>query len=317
LPDRIRTIHAYHAFGAALQQGFSARFPDRELVVLDDAEDFARGIESVEVLLALRPPRGHWQRARRLRLVQMPGAGVDSLLPAPDLPESVRIANARGIHEPEMAEFTLALILALAKRVPRAARQQARGEWKMYAGLRLEGATVGILGLGAIGHSVARRCKALGMRVIGTRYSAEPLEFVDQVLGPVDTRRVLEQSDVVVVVLPLTPETRWSIDTEALAAMKPRALLVNVARGGIVDEAALARALDDGRLGGAAVDVFEEEPLPESSPLWSAPNCLVTPHVAGLTRDYMSRVGGIFFENIRRLESGESLQNEIDRSRGY
>ena len=317
MPDRIRTIHAYHAFGEALQAGFSERFPDRELVVWDDEEDFARGIENVEVLLALRPPRGHWQRAHRLRLVQMPGAGVDSLLPEPDLPESVRIANARGIHEPEMAEFTLALILALAKRIPRAAQQQARGEWKMYAGLRLEGATVGILGLGAIGHSVARRCKALGMRVIGTRYSAEPLEFVDQVLGPADTRRVLEQSDVVVVLLPLTPETRSSIDAEALAAMKPRALLVNVARGGIVDELALARALDDGRLGGAAVDVFEQEPLPDSSPLWCARNCLVTPHVAGLSRDYMSRVGGIFFENIRRLESGEPLVNEIDRSRGY
>ena len=96
MPDRIRKIHAYHAFGEALQAGFSERFPDRELVVWDDEEDFARGIENVEVLLALRPPRGHWQRARRLRLVQMPGAGVDSLLPEPDRPESVRIANARG-----------------------------------------------------------------------------------------------------------------------------------------------------------------------------------------------------------------------------
>jgi len=317
VPERIRTIHAYHAFGEALRQGFSERFPDRELVVWDDAEQFARGIEGVEVLLALRPPRGHWQRARRLRLVQMPGAGVDSLLPEPQLPDDVRVANARGIHEPEMAEFTLALILALAKRLPHAARLQARGEWKMYAGLRLEGASVGILGLGAIGQSVARRCKALGMRVIGTRYSAAPLEFVDQVLGPTETRQVLEQSDVVVVVLPLTPDTRGSIDAQALAAMKPRALLVNVARGGIVDETALARALEDGRLGGAAVDVFEQEPLPGSSPLWKARNCLITPHVAGLTRDYMSRVGGIFFENIDRLERGEPLRNEIDRSRGY
>ncbi len=187
----------------------------------------------------------------------------------------------------------------------------------MYAGLRLDGATVGILGLGAIGHSVARRCKALGMRVIGTRRSAEPLEAVDEVLGPEGTRRVLAESDVVVVVLPLTPETRGSLDAEALAAMKPRGLLVNVARGGIVDEAALARALEEGHLGGAAVDVFEEEPLPATSPLWTARNALVTPHVAGLARDYMSRVGRIFFENIRRLEKGEPLLNEVDRSRGY
>jgi len=317
MPGTIHTVHAFHAFGEALRDGFSTAFPERELVVWEEPEAFARGIDGVEVLLALRPPRGHWDRARRLRLIQMPGAGVDSLLPEPNLPASVRIANARGIHEPEMAEFTLALILALAKRIPRAAAQQARRDWKMYAGLRLDGATVGILGLGAIGHSVARRCKALGMRVIGTRRSGEPLDSVDCVLGPEATRQVLEQADVVVVVLPLTPETQGLLDAGMLAAMKPRALFINVARGGIVDEPALARALDEGRLGGAAVDVFEQEPLPEGSPLWSARNTLVTPHVAGLTRDYMSRVGDVFFENIRRLERGESLLNEVDRGRGY
>ena len=310
-------IHAFHAFGEALREPFAGEFPERELVVWERAEDFERGIEEVEVMLALRPPRGHWDRAGRLRLIQMPGAGVDSLLPDPDLPEQVRVANCRGIHEPEMAEFTLALLLAVAKRIPRAAAQQARREWRMYAGLRLEGATVGILGLGAVGHSLARRCKALGMRVIGTRHSGEPLEQVDRVYRPDETSTVLAESDVVVVVLPLTPETRGSIDAAALAQMKPRALLVNVARGGIVDEAALAAALEEGRIGGAAVDVFEEEPLPADSPLWGAPNTLVTPHVAGLTRDYMSRVAALFFENIRRLERGAPLLNEIDRSRGY
>lgn len=313
----MRRIHAYHDFGEALRAPIEAAFPEREFVVWTDAQSFARGIGEVEAIVALRPPRGHWAGARRLRLVQLPGAGVDSVLPAPDLPASVRIANCRGVHEPEMPEFALSLILALAKRIPRALEQQRRREWRMYGNLPLHGATVGILGLGAIGHSLARRCKALGMRVIGTRRGGEPLEDVDYVFGPDGTEQVLRASDVVVVVLPLTPETRGLLSVEALSLMKPRALLVDVARGGIVDEDALAAALHEGSIAGAAMDVFEDEPLPPSSPLWDAPNCIVTPHVAGISRDYMQRVAGIFAENLRRLEAGEPLVNEVERGRGY
>ena len=313
----MHTLHAYHAFGEALRPHLEEAFPERELVVWTDEAEFARGIDQAQALLALQAPRGHWHRAGRLRLIQMSGAGVDSLLPDADLPETVRVANCRGIHEPEMAEFTLALLLALAKRLPRAARQQAAGEWRMFAGQRLDGATLGILGLGAIGQSLARRCKALGMRVIGTRRSGEPLPDVDRVFGSAGTEQVLAESDAVVVLLPLTPETRGCIDAAMLAAMKPRALLVNVARGGIVDEEALAEALEQGRLGGAAIDVFEQEPLQAESPLWTARNALVTPHVAGLTRDYMKRVADVFFDNVRRLETGQPLRNEIDRTRGY
>jgi len=310
-------IHAFHAFGEALREAAHEAFPDREYHVWTREEEFLAGLPECEVLLAFRPPRGHWRNARRLRLVQMTGAGVDSLLPAPDLPAGVRLANAAGIHEPEMPEFTLALILALAKRIPRALEQQRRREWKPYGTRCLEGATVGILGLGTIGHSLARRCHALGMRVIGTRRHPAALEDVRAVFGPDETPRVLAESDVVVVVLPLTPETRGLLDAAALSRMKRGALLVNVARGGIVDEAALAAALESGAIGGAAFDVFEMEPLPESSALWGAPNLLVTPHLAGISRDYMQRLGKIFFENIRRVERGEPLHNEVDRSRGY
>jgi phosphoglycerate dehydrogenase-like enzyme len=128
---------------------------------------------------------------------------------------------------------------------------------------------------------------------------------------------VLEQADVAEVILPLTPETRGLIDAEAIAAMKPGAHLVNVARGGIVDEAAVAKALREGNLGAAAFDVFAEEPLPQSSPLWDTPNLLVTPHLAGISSDYMARLGEIFFENVRRLERGQPLLNPIDRRQGY
>lgn len=312
-----RRIHAYHFAGEAVREAVERAFPERDYVVWTEPEAFLRGIGEADVLLALHPPRGHWQAAKRLRLIQMSGAGVDALLPAPDLPARVRLANARGVHEPEMPEFVLAMVLALAKRVPQAVAQQARREWRMFAGRRLAGATAGILGIGAIGHSLARRLCALGMRVIGTRRGGAPLPDVDAVFGPEDTDRVLRASDVLIVLLPLTPETRGLLDARALALLPARALLVNAARGGIVDEAALAAALAEGRLGGAAVDVFEHEPLPEASPLWDAPGCIVTPHVAGLTRDYMQRVGEIFVDNVRRLEAGEPLRNEVDPRRGY
>jgi phosphoglycerate dehydrogenase-like enzyme len=317
MPEALRRIHAFHAFGEALRGVLAEALPDREYRVWTREEEFLRGIDEVEVLLVLHPPRGHWARARRLRFIQISGAGVDAVLPAPDLPAAVRIANARGIHEPEMSEFTLALILALAKRIPQALERQRSRTWEMYGPRPLAERTVGILGLGAIGLAVARRCKALGMRVIGTRRSAQPLPDVDAVFGAQDTHRVLSESDVVVVVLPLTPETRGLLDAEALAKVKPRALLVNVARGGIVDEVALAKALEEGRLAGAALDVFKTEPLPTSSPLWSVPNLIVTPHLAGLSKDYMLRLAAIFLENIQRLERGEPLLNEIDRGRGY
>jgi len=137
------------------------------------------------------------------------------------------------------------------------------------------------------------------------------------VLGTSGTERVLAESDYVVVILPLTPDTRGSLDATLLSKMKPEAVLVNMARGGILDEAALVAMLREGRLRGATLDVFDEEPLPESSPLWDTPNLVVTPHVAGFSRDYLPRVFDIFAENVHGFEAGEPLRNEIDRERGY
>ena len=141
--------------------------------------------------------------------------------------------------------------------------------------------------------------------------------FADEVLDSGGTERVLAESDYVVVILPLTPETRGSLDAATLSKLKPEAVLVNMARGGIVDQAAIATMLREKRLRGAALDVFDEEPLPASSPLWDVPNLVVTPHVAGFTRDYLPDSFGIFAENLRRLERGDPLVNEIDRARGY
>jgi len=293
------------------------RLPGRELRGFEDEADFAARVEEIEVLLALRPPRGHWARAERLKLIQISGAGVDALLPAPDLPPEVLVANGRGISGSTMAEYALAWMLHFARRVPRNQEQQTRREWRLYASSMLEGATCGILGMGAIGEAVAARARAFGMRVLATQRTAKPSPHADELLGMDGTGRVLAESDHAVVILPLTGETRGLLDEAMLARLRPEAVLVNMARGGIVDETALARMLREGRLRGAVLDVFEEEPLPEASPLWDVPNLVVTPHVAGFRRDYLERVFEIFAENVLRLEAGRPLRNAIDRARGY
>jgi phosphoglycerate dehydrogenase-like enzyme len=267
--------------------------------------------------MSFRPPRGHWQRATRLRLLQMSGAGVDSLLPAPDLPKGVRVANARGIHGAHMSEFALAMILAFAKRIPTWLEQQEKREWRHHGLSVLRGQTVGILGLGAIGQEVARLCQAFGMRVIGTQVTPKSIAGVERVYPPEETGTVLSRSDFLVVLLPLTDATRGSIDAEQLALLPEHAVLVNLARGGIVDEDALARALGDGRLRGAALDVFAEEPLPVESPLWSAPRTILTPHVSGWFPGYAEQLAEILVDNLDRLERGAPLRNAVDPARGY
>jgi phosphoglycerate dehydrogenase-like enzyme len=314
---RTQTIHAYFPWADALRDRLRTRLPDRELVIWTREEEFVAGLPEVEVLFVMRPPRGHWARASRLRFIQTIGAGVDSVLPAPDLPERVLIANARGLHADHMSEFAVALLLALAQRLTRVLEQQREHRWRPFVRETLEGRTLGILGLGAIGEAVARKARALGMRVIGTRRSGEPSPHADRIYPPSGTDEVLGQSDAVVVLLPLTPETRGLLDRQRLSRMREGAFLVDLARGEIVDEEALAESLKQGHLGGAALDVFAEEPLSAESPLWDTPNLLVTPHMAGLIGDYLDRALEIFFENLGRLERGEPLRNEVDRERGY
>ena len=319
--EPVAKVHVHHGFEPALGDWVAGLLrtglPGHEIVSWASEEQLRAGIGEVEVLLAFRPPRGIWAGAKRLRLIQMMGAGVDALLPAPDLPPGVQIANARGLHA-HMSEFALAMMLALAKRIPRALEQKQAQLWKMYGVPQLRGATLGILGLGAIGAAVAEKAVAFEMRVIGTQREPKLVPHVEQTFGgPEGTERVLRESDFLVVLLPLTPETRGSIGARELDLMKPTAFLVNLARGGIVDERALLERLQSGRIAGAALDVFEKEPLPASDPIWTAPITILTPHLAGLEPQYMQRLMELAVDNVKRLERGEPLRNRVDRARGY
>lgn len=257
--------------------------------------------------------------ARHLKWIQSLSVGVETLVTLPQVQSGeLLLASARGVNAEPIAEQVLAYILSFARNLPAAIRAQARGTWERRFGRSLEvaGSTLGLLGLGAIAEAVAWRARGLGMRVIGTRRRPEqPLPANVDALTDLDG--VLSSADYVVVCLPLTPETRGLLGAERLARFKPGALLINVSRGPIVDEDALAAAIEAGHLGGAALDVFATEPLPESSPLWRLPQVIITPHVAADSPHTMRRTMALFADNLLRFSRGEPLLHLVDKHLGY
>lgn len=298
-------IHIYHGDGADVCELIRAKDPHRRLVAWSDEEAFRVGIAEAEVLFTSSPPRGLWAGARRLRLLQMMGVGVDHLLPAPDLRAEVTVACLRGVFAAEVAEHVFAMALALVRGAPTLVLRQQQQSWRPFASGTLAGKTMGILGCGAVGGRVARIAEAFGMSVAAFSRSQGALDDV------------VSAADVLVVCLPRTPRTEGLVDRRVIGELPRGALVVNVGRGGVVDEAALLDALVRGEVGGVALDVFDEEPLPKTSPWWSAPNAIVTPHIAGYGLHYEARAVDVLLENVRRLEAGEDLQSTVNRAAGY
>ncbi len=253
----------------------------------------------------------------RLEWVHTVSAGVDRHVPVLQGKRVLftRTADARALP---IAEHVVTMTLALFKRLPELLASQRRREWRRPRPLTLAGSTVGIVGAGAVGGEAAIRFKAFGARTIGLRRSSGPVPGMDEVWTSDRLHELLAASDVVVVACPLTPETRGSFDAAAFARMRPGAFLVNVARGGIVVEADLVASLSDGHLGGAALDVFEVEPLPNDSPLWRLPNVIVSPHSSSAAPDVWGAVMEEFAANLARFWRGEPLANLVDvDGRGY
>jgi phosphoglycerate dehydrogenase-like enzyme len=263
--------------------------------------------------------------APRLRWVHSSAVAVGTL-PLRALGErGVAVTNSRGIQSPAIAEHVIGSLLALARRLPLAVRRQDQRIWaqnEMIGGASpwvVQGRRMGIVGLGTIGQAVAVRAAALGMHVAAVRRRPEQGATlgVSEVLGPAALPEMLASSDVVVLAAPWTTETDRVVGPREIDLMKPGAVVINVARGQLVDEAALADALRSGHLGGAALDVFSEEPLPDSSPFWSLPNVVVTPHTSGFRADHWDAVVDLFEEQIRRFEDGRPLLNPVDCTAGY
>jgi phosphoglycerate dehydrogenase-like enzyme len=301
------------------QVGLAA--PDMRLVVTPDRDEMAAVLDDVEIAAA-RVPSALLVAAPRLHWFHSWGAGVDRVLEYPGAIErDFILSSSSGIHAGQVTEHVLALMLSFARSLPDAMRAQARRTWRHMENVEvfeLAGRTLLLVGLGAIGRRIAQVSAALGMRVSGVRRTPSgPLPGLERVAGAESLPDLLPMADFVVLATPLTPETRGLIGERELRLMKRDAFLVNVARGGVVDEAALVRALHEGWIAGAGLDVFEHEPLSPDSPLWDMANVIITGHYAGVTPEYDDRAFEVFLDNLHRYRAGQPLRNVVDKRRGY
>lgn len=274
-------------------------------------------LADTDVLVSFRPPRELARRAPKLRWAQSLTAGVEGWLASPDLPPAMTLTCARGTHRLQMPEHILAGLFVASKQLAPIVLDQRERRWTRRTNPTLGGATLGILGVGAIGAELARKAAALEMRVIGTKRDGEPVPHVERIYGPTDTDTALAESDYVVLLLPVTPETRDFMNTARLARMKPTAWLLNFGRGDAVVDDDLVAAVREKRIAGAVLDVFRTEPLPAEHPFWTTEGIVVFPHVGGLhpTRDDI--VAELFVDNLRRFAAGEPLREVVDPARGY
>jgi phosphoglycerate dehydrogenase-like enzyme len=307
-------------------------------------------LDDVEVLMRGRLPSDVFDRlisrAPRLRWVHSATAGVERVLTPAALQRGLTITNARGVFSRPIAEYVITMVLAVSRRLPGILELQRERTWQPLEGVEMRDVTIGIAGYGSIGRAVASLAAAFGARVVATRRrpdqprglewrdsggagerdgartgaaaDAEAMDDAAELLGGPDALpRLLGESDFVVLAVPLTPETEGVIDDAALASMKRGAWLINIARGRLVDDRALERALRRGQLGGAVLDTFREEPLPRDSPLWDVPNLIVTPHTSWSTGGAIDRSIALFCANLERYRVGEPLLNVVDAERGY
>lgn len=328
--------------------------PEWELVVISDATDGSgdgaarvspqvlAAIPDAEIYFGYGIPPELLEAGDRLEWVHSGAAGVGSSLTPAMLESTVVFTNSAGVHAPPMAETVMAMLLHFGRGLDLAVQAKARSEWTKEpyytAGAplgELSDATVGIIGFGGIGREVARRVASLGARVIAVkRTPARPGEAnlkpvvgggvlgsrIEMVWGASGLDAVYRESDAIVVAAPDTPETRGMVDESAFRRMKEGAVLVNVARGRLVDEDALVRALEEGRIRGAGLDVFVEEPLPSDHPLWDLPNVVITPHVSAVTRGFWRRETDLILRNLDRYMKGDPVdawENVVDKKAGY
>jgi phosphoglycerate dehydrogenase-like enzyme len=300
-------------------------FPRHTFLDAWDRDAIRRLLPDVDVAFTPFVDRDVFPSATRLKWIQSPAVGVGSLMFPELLAGHVVITSARGIRARSIAEHVIGVTIALARRLPVALRAQAAHRWAQDelegpgSGIRLvNGSRMAIVGFGSIGSAVAALAAPLGMRISAIRRRvAGAIDGVDEVLPPERLDEVLAKSDVIVLALPHTPDTKQIIGRRELDRIKRGALLVNIARGKLVDDAAVVDALKDGRLGGAALDVFTREPLDPASPYWDLPNVIVTPHTAGAMEDYWTPLVALFSDNLRRFERGEPLLNVVDKVVGY
>jgi len=318
---RLPGILVWHADGDAYADALAERLPGTPIDVVTaadhDSGEAATGAAGTdaEALLAWKVPAGALRRLPRLRWVQVSGAGIDHFLHRDDLGPDVLLTRSLGRFGIQVAEYVVGYLLHHLLAVDRYLERQRQRLWEREERPLLADRTVGVIGLGSLGLPIARLLTAMGTRVVGVRRSGGAIDGIADVFSAANWRDLLPRCEALVLAAPKTAETVGMIDADALAALPPGAVLINVARGDLVDEAALIAALDCGHLGAAVLDVFSVEPLPRDNPLWRHPRAVITPHVAAPSE--VEVIADEFADNYRRFVAGASLINEIDRRRGY
>ena len=306
-------------------RALAARVPEVRFTYARSQEERAAALADAEVAYTWTLTRDELAQAGRLRWVHTSAVAVETLCLPELAARGVRVSNTRGVQAVPIAEHVMAVVLALAKQLPFTLENQQHQCWAQfdYRGARqpwlLRGRTLGLIGVGTIGRALAVRAAAFGMRVVALRRRPDGKvpSAVAAVFGRDRLSDMLDTCDVLVIAAPLTPDTHGLIDRAALAALKPGAVVVNVGRAPILDSDALIEALRSGHLAGASLDVFPEEPLPATHPLWSAPNVILTPHTSGFRQGHWDEVIDLFVDNLRRYRAGEPLRFEVDARLGY
>jgi D-2-hydroxyacid dehydrogenase (NADP+) len=317
MPQVLILTEVQEAMRARYKGMLLERFPQLTINVVGHHNDVGPHIADIDVLLCFSPPMAdHVVRdAKKLKWIQALGTGIDNIVDLPSLGKDVVVTNVRGIHGAPVTEATIAYMLSLARDLPRATHVQDQGKWERWPAQLLAGKTVGILGVGLIAEYLAPVCKALHMTVIGISGSPRPAPGFDRMVVRGDLAKAAGELDFLVALAPLTSETRNIIGEKVLAAMKPSAYVVNVARGGVVDEAALIKALNAGTIAGAALDVYAQEPLPAGSPLYKAKNITMFSHLGGYSHGYEDRAMPTIAGNMEKFLAGDlkSMINIVKR----
>ncbi len=283
------------------------RFPQLTINLVGHHNDVAPFIADIDILMCFSPPMADHvvAEAPKLKWIQALGTGTDNIIDLPSLNPEVLVTNIRGIHGVPMSEATLAYMLSLVRDMPTVALSQARNHWERWPAALLAGKTVGILGVGLISEHLAPMCKAFDMTVIGISGAPRAAKGFDRMVHHDELLKVAAELDFLVVMIPMSADTRHIIGEKLLAAMKPTAYVVNMARGGVVDEDALMKALESGQIAGAALDVYAQEPLPVDSPLWKTKNLQCFPHQGGYSEGYEDRAMPTLAGNMAKYLSGD------------
>jgi phosphoglycerate dehydrogenase-like enzyme len=315
LPDaaRMRCHHFVRDTFPALEVNFAGKLAD-----IDPYIDAADILITFGAHLGLDAP-SILGRARNVKWVMALGAGVDHITDVPELRAEAMVTNMHGMHGVPMTEAALLAMLALAREMPRMLQNQNKHHWERYGSRLLYGKTVGILGIGAIAEALGPVCKAFGMTVVGISSAKRQVPGFDRMSHRDELARVVGELDHFVILTPLTAETRNIVDAKMLAGMKKSAFLINLARGGIVDENALIAALRNRQIAGAALDVFEREPLPPDHPFWAMDNVILSPHIGAFNADYIEQVLPFVKENMTRFLAGDTdrMLNVVRKGAGH